>query len=451
MGMIVNGFIEPITRTLPDGVRRRVEPPDRAADGGLGRLIDHEPMTDDADHHVDEAGARPTPATWLARRGPRRRRRELLGDADPVARRRGDLALHGICRVRPWTSRVHARFRAEPTACPATSRAGGGPSSRRAGGPSLIRAQPPRCVHHLDPTLEAKGVLVCDLDAPRPSTTRPGRQRLHRLRADRSTRSPSLHDAFLAGGTLPDVPRGVVVDRPIVGAALGRRGDGAAPLPAHAGRGARTAPRSTVVDRYGSPDVDTLASRRRDRDRSWATARTCATSRSRTGARGAHLAVAARRTRPRRRRCGSLVVGLGRRPRARGGRGAPRRVRASQRHARGLLRRRRPDARLPHAPGPRRAPHRSDLLFKGAVEDHCPSVYSGLVHLPARTRRRPTRIQTNRNLMLTEDAWAESIPNLEIETNDVKCSHASTRRPGRRGAASSTSRAAASRRRRPSA
>ena len=38
MGMIVNGFIEPVTRTLPDGVRRRVEPPDRAADGGLGRL-----------------------------------------------------------------------------------------------------------------------------------------------------------------------------------------------------------------------------------------------------------------------------------------------------------------------------------------------------------------------------------------------------------------------------
>ena len=38
MGMVVNGFIEPVTRTLPDGVRRRVEPPDRAPDGGLGRL-----------------------------------------------------------------------------------------------------------------------------------------------------------------------------------------------------------------------------------------------------------------------------------------------------------------------------------------------------------------------------------------------------------------------------
>ena len=33
--------------------------------------------------------------------------------------------------------------------------------------------------------------------------------------------------------------------------------------------------------------------------------------------------------------------------------------------------------------------------------------------------------QTNRNLVLSEGAGAESVPNLEIETNDVVCSHAS--------------------------
>ncbi len=33
--------------------------------------------------------------------------------------------------------------------------------------------------------------------------------------------------------------------------------------------------------------------------------------------------------------------------------------------------------------------------------------------------------QTNRTLKLSESAWAESVPNLEIENNDVKCSHAS--------------------------
>ncbi|HMQ28501.1 MAG TPA: SufD family Fe-S cluster assembly protein, partial [Acidimicrobiales bacterium] len=34
--------------------------------------------------------------------------------------------------------------------------------------------------------------------------------------------------------------------------------------------------------------------------------------------------------------------------------------------------------------------------------------------------------QTNRNVKLSEHAWAESVPNLEIENNDVRCSHAST-------------------------
>ena len=37
-----------------------------------------------------------------------------------------------------------------------------------------------------------------------------------------------------------------------------------------------------------------------------------------------------------------------------------------------------------------------------------------------------TAFQTNRNLTLSEGAWAESVPNLDIATNDVKCSHAST-------------------------
>ena len=72
------------------------------------------------------------------------------------------------------------------------------------------------------------------------------------------------------------------------------------------------------------------------------------------------------------------------------------------------------------------APHTtSDLLFKGAVEDTASSVYSGLVRLrPA--ARKAVALQTNRNLVLTEGARAESIPNLEIEANDVRCSHAST-------------------------
>ena len=67
---------------------------------------------------------------------------------------------------------------------------------------------------------------------------------------------------------------------------------------------------------------------------------------------------------------------------------------------------------------------RSDLLFKGAVEDQAHSVYSGLIRLRPDAQKAVAH-QTNRNLVLTEGAGAESIPNLEIEANDVKCSHAS--------------------------
>ena len=67
----------------------------------------------------------------------------------------------------------------------------------------------------------------------------------------------------------------------------------------------------------------------------------------------------------------------------------------------------------------------SDLLFKGAVTDRARSVYTGLIKIGPNARGTQA-FQTNRNLTLSDQAWAESVPNLEIETNDVKCSHAST-------------------------
>jgi Fe-S cluster assembly protein SufD len=67
----------------------------------------------------------------------------------------------------------------------------------------------------------------------------------------------------------------------------------------------------------------------------------------------------------------------------------------------------------------------SDLLFKGAVQDHAKSVYTGLIKI-RHDAKGSVAFQTNRNLTLSSGAWAESVPNLDIETNDVKCSHAST-------------------------
>ena len=67
----------------------------------------------------------------------------------------------------------------------------------------------------------------------------------------------------------------------------------------------------------------------------------------------------------------------------------------------------------------------SELLFKGAVGGTARSVYTGLIKI-GKTAAHSEAFQTNRNLTLGEGAWAESVPNLEIETNEVKCSHAST-------------------------
>lgn len=66
----------------------------------------------------------------------------------------------------------------------------------------------------------------------------------------------------------------------------------------------------------------------------------------------------------------------------------------------------------------------SNLLYKGAVGDSSRSVYSGLIRVRPDARG-TNAFQTNRNLKLSEDAWAESVPNLEIENNEVRCSHAS--------------------------
>lgn len=67
----------------------------------------------------------------------------------------------------------------------------------------------------------------------------------------------------------------------------------------------------------------------------------------------------------------------------------------------------------------------SDLLFKGAVGGSARSVYTGLIRIE-KDAAKSEAFQTNRNLTLGDGAWAESVPNLEIETNEVKCSHAST-------------------------
>ncbi len=67
----------------------------------------------------------------------------------------------------------------------------------------------------------------------------------------------------------------------------------------------------------------------------------------------------------------------------------------------------------------------SELLCQGAVAGRSRSVYSGLIRVHRGAVRSDAR-QTNNNLVLNEGAHADSVPNLDILENDVKCSHAST-------------------------
>jgi Fe-S cluster assembly protein SufD len=66
----------------------------------------------------------------------------------------------------------------------------------------------------------------------------------------------------------------------------------------------------------------------------------------------------------------------------------------------------------------------SNLLFKGAVGGRSRSVYTGMIRV-GKEARGTNAFQTNRNVKLSDGAWAESVPNLVIENNDVRCSHAS--------------------------
>jgi Fe-S cluster assembly protein SufD len=67
----------------------------------------------------------------------------------------------------------------------------------------------------------------------------------------------------------------------------------------------------------------------------------------------------------------------------------------------------------------------SDLLYKGALYDRAKTVFRGVIRVFPKAQRTDA-YQTNRNLLLSEDAEAVSLPNLEIEADDVKCSHGAT-------------------------
>jgi Fe-S cluster assembly protein SufD len=67
----------------------------------------------------------------------------------------------------------------------------------------------------------------------------------------------------------------------------------------------------------------------------------------------------------------------------------------------------------------------SDLLFKGALKGKSRSVWQGMIYV-APGAQKTDGYQANRNLVLSKDARADSIPGLEIMADDVRCTHGAT-------------------------
>jgi len=72
------------------------------------------------------------------------------------------------------------------------------------------------------------------------------------------------------------------------------------------------------------------------------------------------------------------------------------------------------------------APHTtSDLLYKGGLKDRSRIVWKGMIRVE-KDAQRTDAYQKNDNLLLSDASRADSIPGLEIEANDVRCTHGAT-------------------------
>jgi Fe-S cluster assembly protein SufD len=67
----------------------------------------------------------------------------------------------------------------------------------------------------------------------------------------------------------------------------------------------------------------------------------------------------------------------------------------------------------------------SDFAFKGALRDRASTVWRGMIRVEEGAQK-TNAYQENRNLLLSKNATANSIPGLEILANDVRCTHGAT-------------------------
>ncbi len=277
-------------------------------------------------------------------------------------------------------------------------------------------------ITHLDPGLEARGVVFGDLDAAAERHPDLVEKHLHQLVETGRTTFTALHAAFRTGGTFIYVPAGVEIAAPLQTLTY-VDAQGAAVFPRTlliADEGAEV----TFIDRYASPAVTAFSD---------AIVEIFAGAGSRVryvnlqdyGDGVTHVAVQRMRL-SRDADVKSLGVAFG-----------------------GSLARTEVESLLAEdgassellgvyfGDGQQHIDHRSiqdhigsrtssDLLYKGAMRDHSNAIYTGTVIIEHGAHRCDA-YQTNRNILLSDHAKAHSVPNLEILTNDpTRCGHAAS-------------------------
>jgi Fe-S cluster assembly protein SufD len=68
---------------------------------------------------------------------------------------------------------------------------------------------------------------------------------------------------------------------------------------------------------------------------------------------------------------------------------------------------------------------RSDFLYKAALQDRSRTVWRGMIKVDSKAQQ-TDGYQRNDNLLLSTQSRADSIPGLEIQADDVRCTHGST-------------------------
>ena len=276
-------------------------------------------------------------------------------------------------------------------------------------------------VSHLDPELAARGVILCDLDEASLKHADLVEPHLHSLVDPSRSKFSAMHAAFRTGGTFLYVPAGVTVEVPIQTLTWMDVG-GAAVFP-HTLIVTGEDSEVTFIDRYASPAVASFSDAAVEIVVG-AASRVRYASIQDWGEGVTHLGVQ-RASLGRDSEIRALSLGFG----ASLSRVETETVLGQQGSFSEML-------GLFFADGSQHFDHRteqdhsapnctSDLLYKGALRDTSRAVYSGWVRVRPGAQRTDA-MQTSRNIVLSDKAKADAIPNLEIEANDVKCGHAAS-------------------------